>query len=331
MIRCPEGSQLNELTQQCESCPPNFTYNATISRCQAAVSITCPSAYNYNPSTKLCDLKPITLPTPITPITPPTLAVICTNGFSYNQASQRCEQVSITNPNTENLITNNMSLYQNNYNQKRLENPNIKDCASSSPFYDSTLGSCVSCPEQYPFFNLVTNKCQDCGDGKYDSTTYKCQPKGLNYDPTLSRFVMNVLWLIIYYDIFTSQHSIYYISSTLKTSNHQQNQKSRRFQHHTWYLVSSDSINIILLAIHREYLVTICFTWWLRSSILCWFCVLRSKESIPGQIQHQVDSTSHNPSKDSISYALKRWQTGPGKPLSAWSYWYLFVRYWEYG
>ena len=193
VIRCPEGSQLNELTQQCESCPPNFTYNATISRCQAAVSITCPSAYNYNPSTKLCDLKPITLPTPITPITPPTLAVICTNGFSYNQASQRCEQVSITNPNTENLITNNMSLYQNNYNQKRLENPNIKDCASSSPFYDSTLGSCVSCPEQYPFFNLVTNKCQDCGDGKYDSTTYKCQPKGLNYDPTLSRFVMNVL------------------------------------------------------------------------------------------------------------------------------------------
>lgn len=62
-----------------------------------------------------------------------------------------------------------MTLYRNEYIQKRAENPAINDCSASSPFYDSNLGACVSCPSQYPYFNLGTNKCQDCGDREYNA------------------------------------------------------------------------------------------------------------------------------------------------------------------
>jgi hypothetical protein len=86
-----------------------------------------------------------------------------------------------------------MTLFRENYLQQKVANPAINDCNSSSPFFDSNLGSCVSCPQQYPYFNLATNKCQDCGDRQYNAQKFMCEPKSLDYDPTLSRLVMNII------------------------------------------------------------------------------------------------------------------------------------------
>ena len=44
-----------------------------------------------------------------------TSALTCDIGYFYNQTLNKCVQNRITNPNTQNLITNNMTLYRNYY------------------------------------------------------------------------------------------------------------------------------------------------------------------------------------------------------------------------
>ena len=50
----------------------------------------------------------------------------------------------------------------------------MKDCPDTTAFYSTSLKECVICPETHPYFNLESEKCQDCGNDKYDSSIRKC-------------------------------------------------------------------------------------------------------------------------------------------------------------
>lgn len=84
------------------------------------------------------------------------------------------------------------------YTLQQASNPKLKDCVEPTPFYDSSSNMCVQCPKDYPYFSLETNKCQNCGDGTYSKSTLSCEKTiattdTLDYNPTLSRLVMNIL------------------------------------------------------------------------------------------------------------------------------------------
>jgi hypothetical protein len=117
----------------------------------------------------------------------------CPVGLYYDQASDTCKHLYITNPNAGNLISDNITAYAEQYQKsKQQTTPKMQDCVNPAPYYDQTLYACVQCPEDHPYFNLQTNKCQNCGDGTYNSQTSSCEAKQIDYHPTLSRFVMNI-------------------------------------------------------------------------------------------------------------------------------------------
>lgn len=89
-----------------------------------------------------------------------------------------------------------MSSYNKDYTQQKASNPKLTDCVSPAPFYDTSANTCVECPSDYPYFNLDTNRCQNCGSGTYNASAFACEASSestLEYKPTLSRLVMNIL------------------------------------------------------------------------------------------------------------------------------------------
>jgi len=101
----------------------------------------------------------------------------------------------ITSPQAANLITNSMTSYTESYVKAKAANPKLQDCSSPTPFYDKTSKNCVQCTGSQPYFNLELNKCQDCGSGVYNSTTFSCAANTAaryQFDPTIGRFVMNI-------------------------------------------------------------------------------------------------------------------------------------------
>ncbi len=121
--------------------------------------------------------------------------------------SRKCVDIPlITSVNAANLVHSNFKTYQTYYQSRKTADQYLRDCPDTTPFYSSSIKSCVMCPPTHPYYNLETEKCQDCGNDKYDSTLRKCvglaQPAAtgdgetadltqLNY--SLDRLVMNIV------------------------------------------------------------------------------------------------------------------------------------------
>ena len=81
-----------------------------------------------------------------------------------------------TNPKTApNLIYSGTSKneWETRYYQAIQENPSIADCPTKTPYFDGQV--CVTCPSDFPYFNLEYRMCQVCATGsKYDSGSHEC-------------------------------------------------------------------------------------------------------------------------------------------------------------
>jgi hypothetical protein len=119
--------------------------------------MTCPDGYTYNAETKLCDLY-------------------CANGYidPLTKICINCVDFYTTNPQTAYLISSNMTQYSLNYTRNKTNNQKLKDCIQPTPYYDHVSKSCVQCPKDYPYYNLDTDKCQNCGSGVYNPTLFNC-------------------------------------------------------------------------------------------------------------------------------------------------------------
>ena len=77
---------------------------------------------------------------------------------------------------SNNLIYNGISIgeLQENYDNNKKKYPQIKDCPKEKPYFDGY--DCISCHEYFPYFNVDTRLCQNCGaDGAvYDKEKYDC-------------------------------------------------------------------------------------------------------------------------------------------------------------
>lgn len=64
-----------------------------------------------------------------------------------------------------------------------------------NPFYDKTAGQCLTCPSDYPYFNLELSKCQNCASNEaYNSAKFACVvEKQVEIGPTIGRFMANVI------------------------------------------------------------------------------------------------------------------------------------------
>ena len=177
VVICPPGSFYDKVTNQCLSCPPNYTFDPVSRQCVA--NIQCPAGYVFNTVTRLCDL----------------IIHNCPTGQVYNNVTGSCLQAYITSPTIGNLLSSNMANYTAYYNQQHSINPYLKDCAQPTPFYDPTVGQCVSCPAGYPYYNLDLNRCESCGGGVYSSSQYACVVNGavVQVNPTIGRFISNLI------------------------------------------------------------------------------------------------------------------------------------------
>jgi hypothetical protein len=172
---CPPGSFLSS-SNTCVTCPAGYSYSAANNNCQATI---CPSGYVYNSTTGLCD----------------AIVHVCPAGRVYSNVTNSCLVAYITSPQAGNLITANMANYTNYYNGMLAANPGIKDCTAPTPFFDPAVSKCATCPPAFPYFNLDTSQCMNCGGGSYDAATNSCVAAAATvyYGPTIGRFVSNVL------------------------------------------------------------------------------------------------------------------------------------------
>jgi hypothetical protein len=148
------------------------------------VSSTCSSYQYYDSNTKKCINKPV-----------------CSTIQRYDESTRKCIDISfITSKSAKNLIHDNFTQWSLEYDRKKSLDQYLQDCPSGSEFYSSTVKSCVYCPDSHPLFNLITEKCQNCGTtAKYDPVLRKCiqdSPTGTtvpNLDYSLDRLVMNII------------------------------------------------------------------------------------------------------------------------------------------
>lgn len=63
--------------------------------CESSTVTLCPAGYTYNTSTKLCE----------------TNSYKCPSGLVYDQATKLCRAGFITNPDTDDLISSNITAY----------------------------------------------------------------------------------------------------------------------------------------------------------------------------------------------------------------------------
>ena len=114
--------------------------------------IVCPDGYQYNPNTKMCDWVSNKL---------------CPVGQYYDTNGSICRDAYIGSPSAANLISSDMPAFQRSYLSAKTLNPSLKDCVLPAAFYDPTQKTCVECPSNFPYFNVETYRCQNCGDGTY--------------------------------------------------------------------------------------------------------------------------------------------------------------------
>jgi hypothetical protein len=65
---------------------------------------------------------------------------------------------------------------------KALSEVNITNCPENNPFFNGS--SCMNCSEEFPYFDISSNKCVSCdGDYEINLTIRKCVPaiKNTNY------------------------------------------------------------------------------------------------------------------------------------------------------
>ena len=105
----------------------------------------------------------------------------CPAGLFFDPVTKLCKDLYITNPNSANLVSDNITAYQQKYQTFKKADPKLQDCVNPAPYYDRTRYACVQCPSDFPYFNLESSKCQNCGDGNYNSEKSICEPKKLDY------------------------------------------------------------------------------------------------------------------------------------------------------
>jgi hypothetical protein len=119
----------------------------------------------------------------------------CPSGQYYSKAFNGCVNASYaTSPNSTNLLyAYPFSQYVQEYQSRKVADPNLRDCPQGAPYYDKNNKVCVSCPTSNPYFNLNNNLCQNCGSLSYDATNRTCTTTTVNVNPTLERLIMNIL------------------------------------------------------------------------------------------------------------------------------------------
>ena len=160
----------------------------------------------------------------------------------------------ITSANASNLVHSNFRTYQTYYESKKATDQYLQDCPNNTPFYSSSVKSCVLCPSTNPYFNLETEKCQDCGNDKYDATLRKCigltQPPAtaggetadlsqLNY--SLDRLVMNIVWILFLSFLSINQMYSFFVWKIIIIQNKPQFSPSITFSNKIYLLIYLNS------------------------------------------------------------------------------------------
>ena len=94
----------------------------------------------------------------------------CLSWQQFDPISKKCISVNlITSKTASNLVSSNFIKWSAEYDRNRSSDSTLRDCAQPTPFYSLAFKSCVTCPSTHPYYNLDNEKCQDCGNDRYDS------------------------------------------------------------------------------------------------------------------------------------------------------------------
>lgn len=124
----------------------------------------------------------------------------CNQNYIFATYNRECVISSpnfYTNLNANNIFYNgDFNVVKQAINSAKSQNPQMKECPSSAPYFDSTQGICITCPSSYPLFDYKYNKCIACsGESTYNPTSRICVLEG-RVSATVERMIMNTVgWI----------------------------------------------------------------------------------------------------------------------------------------
>ena len=125
--------------------------------------------------------------------------ISCPTGTTFDPAIQKCEvnnPPTQTNPTTATNISvgdTPLKQWQSYYTSNKTANPAIKDCVDPTPYFNGV--KCVSCPDNYPYFDLSIKDCIQCTGDYQMSSNKQCISKtnGSVLSPNLAAMTANAM------------------------------------------------------------------------------------------------------------------------------------------
>ena len=164
------------------NCPVGQYYNNFLQICVAVVQ--CSAGSYLNKTTQLCQKK----------------GKICGPSQYFDYTVGQCITTKfMTSPYEKNLIDNGFfKSYVSSYNAAVAGANPPTACSPTTPFYQKSTQSCITCPIATPYFDLSTDQCIQCQFNQYyDPYAHNCVSQHYvpYYPSTISR--INLWWYTI--------------------------------------------------------------------------------------------------------------------------------------